>query len=178
MGVINLGNLVSKLKNSLSGIFVKKTDKATKSAFGIVKIGDNISVSSGKISVPIGTTETPGVLQVGSGLSVTDGVISATSSGTTFDELFNDTVIAGGSVEYTLSHAYTEYKVLFFCSVQGVNVSNGVPMPVASIQTGTYNSNGIGLASLSNIRFDPEDATKFSTPSGSGSLNLRIYGLK
>lgn len=51
MGVINLGNLVSKLKNSLSGTFVKKTDKASKTKFGLVKIGNGIDVASGVISV-------------------------------------------------------------------------------------------------------------------------------
>lgn len=51
MGVINLGNLVSKLKNSLSGTFVKKTDKASKTKFGLVKIGNGIEVASGVISV-------------------------------------------------------------------------------------------------------------------------------
>lgn len=51
MGVINLGVLVEALKKKLSGTFVKTTDYASKSKYGIVKIGDGITVSSGKISV-------------------------------------------------------------------------------------------------------------------------------
>ena len=60
---------------------VKKTDKASASKLGLVKIGDNISISSaGAISVPVGNSETPGVYKVGVGLSVADGVLSATGS--------------------------------------------------------------------------------------------------
>lgn len=51
MGVINLSILVEKLRKKLSGDFVKKTDYATKTKFGVVKIGDGISVNGGKISV-------------------------------------------------------------------------------------------------------------------------------
>ena len=52
MGVINLGLLVDKIKRKLlnSG-FITSSDKASKSKFGIVKIGDGINVSNGVISV-------------------------------------------------------------------------------------------------------------------------------
>lgn len=52
MGVINLSVLVDKIKRKLvSGGFITSSDKASKSKFGIVKIGDGINVSSGTISV-------------------------------------------------------------------------------------------------------------------------------
>lgn len=52
MGVINLSILVEKLRKKLSGDFVKKTDYATKTKAGLVKIGDGITLgSNGKISV-------------------------------------------------------------------------------------------------------------------------------
>lgn len=54
MGDINLLGMIRNIKNSISG-FISKNDKASKSKFGIVKIGDGINVSSGTISVPPAT---------------------------------------------------------------------------------------------------------------------------
>lgn len=52
MGVINLSVLVDKIKRKLiNGGFITSSDKASKSKFGIVKIGDGITVDNGKISV-------------------------------------------------------------------------------------------------------------------------------
>ena len=70
MGDINLLGMIRKIKNSLSG-FVSTSDKATKSKFGIVKVGDNLSVSSGTISVPVATAETYGVVKDTGGGGVT-----------------------------------------------------------------------------------------------------------
>lgn len=50
MGDINLLGMIRKIKNSISG-FVSTSDKATKSKFGIVKVGEGINVASGVISV-------------------------------------------------------------------------------------------------------------------------------
>lgn len=96
--------------------FVKKTDKATASAFGVVKVGDNINVSSGKISVPIGSAETAGVYKVGSGLSVADGVLSATAqtSGLTADVLYTEpaTPETMSQLQVTLAHDIADYKLV------------------------------------------------------------------
>lgn len=52
MGVINLSVLVDKIKRKLiNGGFITSSDKASKSKFGIVKVGDGINVNSGIISV-------------------------------------------------------------------------------------------------------------------------------
>lgn len=64
-----------------SGTISVKT--ATTSALGVVKIGSNISVSSGTISVPTGSTSTAGVLSVGSNISVNNGKISLTKNNIT-----------------------------------------------------------------------------------------------
>lgn len=58
MGVVNLSIIIDRLKKAMSGDFVKSTDYASKSKFGIVKIGDGISVSNGKISANAGLTKT------------------------------------------------------------------------------------------------------------------------
>ena len=50
---------------------VKKTDKASASKLGLVKIGDNVNISSaGAISVSDASSETKGVVKLGTGLSV------------------------------------------------------------------------------------------------------------
>lgn len=67
--------------NISSGTISVKT--ATTSALGVVKIGSNISVSSGTISVPTGSTSTAGVLSVGSNISVNNGKISLTKDNIT-----------------------------------------------------------------------------------------------
>lgn len=52
MGVINLSVLVDKIKRKLlTAGFITKDDKASKSKFGVVKIGNGITVNSGVISV-------------------------------------------------------------------------------------------------------------------------------
>lgn len=116
MGVINLSVLVDKIKRKLlnSG-FITSSDKATKSAFGIVKVGDNISVSSGKISVPLATNSAPGVVQAGAGVTITDGVISA-GGGAAADVLYQGTGAGTGSWvdNIELARDYTDYKLIFF----------------------------------------------------------------
>lgn len=89
MGDINLLGMIRKIKNSLSG-FVSTSDKATKSKFGIVKIGEGINVASGVISV-------------------------AGGGGFTADTLWTEggtpTALAK-NVTLTLAHNYSDYKIL------------------------------------------------------------------
>ena len=54
MGDINLLDRINRLAKKI-GNAITSSDKATKSKFGIVKIGDGINVSSGTISVPPAT---------------------------------------------------------------------------------------------------------------------------
>ncbi len=56
---------------------------ASSSTLGGVKIGSNISISSGTISVATGSTYTAGVLSVGSNISVSYGQISLTKTNVT-----------------------------------------------------------------------------------------------
>lgn len=48
---------------------------ASKTTKGLVKIGDNIDVSDGLISVPVGTTSVLGVLKTGTNITNVDGLI-------------------------------------------------------------------------------------------------------
>lgn len=97
---------------------VKKTDKASASKLGLVKIGDNVNISSaGAISVPVGSDETAGVYKVGSGLSVDEnGVLSATASGgmPTFTTLFSGDADFGTlNTEAVLSDDYDNYDAIY-----------------------------------------------------------------
>ena len=56
---------------------------ATTSALGLVKIGANITVNSGTISVPTASTSALGVVKIGSNISVNSGTISLTSANVT-----------------------------------------------------------------------------------------------
>lgn len=93
----------------------------------------------------------------------------------TLDKIFEGSVVQGGTTEYTLTSAYTDYKFLVVSKISGANSEFGVPMITECIQTGANNLNNSGLLSM---RFDAEDATKFKTPSGSGSIAIKIYGAK
>ena len=65
-----------------ASVVVKKTDYATASKAGVVKIGNNIDVSSGKISVPAASDETAGVVKIGENLSVDEnGFLNAAGGG-------------------------------------------------------------------------------------------------
>ena len=74
---------VTTLWNKIKSNFVKKTDYATASTHGIVKIGSGISVNDGVISatgynLPIASSSVLGGVKVGSGLNITAaGVLSA-----------------------------------------------------------------------------------------------------
>lgn len=61
---------------------VSKTDYATASKAGVVKVGNNINVSSGKISVPAASDETAGVVKIGNNLSIDEnGFLNAAGGG-------------------------------------------------------------------------------------------------
>lgn len=57
--------------------------KATNSTLGGVKVGSNIAVNDGTISIPAASTSTLGVVKVGSNISVSDGTISLSASNVT-----------------------------------------------------------------------------------------------
>lgn len=164
MGDINLLGMIRKIKSSLSG-FVGKNDKATKTKFGVVKVGDNISVSSGTISVPVATSDTYGVVKGGAGLTI--------------ESIFTGSVTKGSATANTFTAPYTDYKILVFTTVSGVNTECGNPMIVASFSNETNNANATGHTGVTALRFDSEDATKFYTPIGTGNVpGVTIYGIK
>lgn len=105
MGDINLLDRVNRLTKKVAGA-VSPTDKASKSAFGIVKVGNNVSVNSGVISVPDATEETKGVVSLG---SVGGFKIEQIWQGTTTTTLT--------SILSELAHTISDYKALLCYAV-------------------------------------------------------------
>lgn len=161
MGDINLRGLIRNIKNSLSG-YVSTSDKATKSKFGIVKVGDNISVSSGTISVPVATEETYGVVKAG-------------GSGVTIDELWNGaTTTTFTSILSSLTHPLDDYKAILVC--EGTATAGCVAPLVAVGESGvTYGFKN--LTKEVQIAVTTEDVKIRNA--GTGALNpVVLYGIK
>lgn len=164
MGDINLLDAIRKLKNSIVN-YVGKGDKASKSAFGVVKIGDNISVSSGKISVPEATEETFGVVKKGSGGCVVDVLWSG--------NLTSDFV----DITASLSHPLTDYKFLTCSRVNGPNVEPCNLLHVADMSDGTNNQNTMymGTNTPATIRLGEGTVSIKSTSTITG---VKLIGIK
>lgn len=99
--------------------------------------------------------------------------------GITVDLLFSGNITNGVATAHEFAHPYTDYKALIFCAGTGVNMVAGGILVCDAIQTGNLNSNTVNCGSLSALRFDSEDATKFTVPNGTGTVSgVRIYGIK
>ena len=79
LGMVKIGTGISVTGDGTISVAPGAIPDATYTSKGIVQIGSNIQVSSGVISLPIGSSTTPGIVKVNTavGLSVSNGVISA-----------------------------------------------------------------------------------------------------
>lgn len=154
MGVINLGLLVEKIKRKLedSG-FIKNTDYATASAAGVVKIGDNIDVDDGVISVTF-----PAV------------------SGFTVEEIWNGTVTSNPTnIASALAHPYTDYKCLYLM-IKEANATAGNMIPVSGMVSGAAVSNNVYVGSTP-IVLRP-NGSEFNIFSSSSVPSVYLFGIK
>ena len=155
MGVINLGLLVEKIKRKLedSG-FIKNTDYATASAAGVVKIGDNIDVDDGVISVTFPT--------------VTGGI--------TVDELWTGNVTNEYlDITSALTHPITDYKFLAISQSDGTNVLSGQLLYVPNMSRNQNNSNYMDYGTAHcNIRLG-EGTVSIQ---GATQNGLKLLGIK
>lgn len=151
---------------------VTKTDYATASKAGVVKIGNNIDVSSGKISVPAASDETAGVVKIGANLSVDEnGALNADAGGITVDELWSGTTSASYvDISATLSaETLKSYKLLL-----GVEGLNGGGVAVVSANDGTYK-----FALTKTVDLNVAESVVSIRNEGTGSLSgVKIYGIK
>ena len=155
MGDINLLGMIRKIKNSISG-FVSTSDKATKSKFGIVKIGDGINVSSGTISVP----------QNSGGMELLYTQPEAPEA---------------VSTEITLAHAVSDYKFLLIVENGTSDPASTITM-LLSCEVSPYWAIGIqyGGSSYQIHKFTVDGAKlkDVSSPNNANCKWFRVYGIK
>lgn len=112
---------------------VSKTDYATASKAGVVKIGNNVNVSSGKISVPAASDETAGVVKIGNNLSIDEnGFLNAAGGGgVELTEIWDGT----GTIEYRFptGKTMTDYNFLVVVGGDGDVVRMTEIVPTAII---------------------------------------------
>ena len=188
MGLLNLSILVNKIKNHLQKDgYVKNTDYASSSTAGVIKLDSTYATditSGGKLKAKEITAEAYAEANDSAFISkaTLDNVLaSQPSGGITVDLLYSGSIIKGGSTPYTLEHPYTDYLFLMVCSgTSTYNGSSSELLPTAVISTASNNENFIRSTDTTmTFRFDSSDATKFTHPSGSGTISdVKIYGIK
>lgn len=69
--------------------YITSSDKASASKFGIMKVGDGLTASSGKVSLdlPAATADALGGVKVGTGLAIASGVLSLDLPAATADAI-------------------------------------------------------------------------------------------
>ena len=156
---------------------VKKTDYATASKAGVVKIGNNIDVSSGKISVPTASDEVAGVVKIGANLSVDEnGALNAGAGGITVDELWSGNITNEYlDITSALAHPITDYKFLCVSLNTGSNVFPSQFLYVPNMSTATNNSNYIYFGT-NNCNLRLGDGTV--SIQGSGYNGIKLLGIK
>lgn len=128
-------------------------EKASKSKFGVVKIGDGINVSNGVISV------------AGSGGSVT------------IEEVWTGNITTTAT-DYELTKAYTGYKILFLQSLPSVNTTRGSDLIVVDLMTTTENGTNYMKAGGVDVEVKIVDSTHFNMKAGQGLNGVHIMGIK
>lgn len=155
---------------------VSKTDYATASKAGVVKIGSNINVSSGKISVPAASDETAGVVKIGANLSIDESGALNASGGITVDELWTGNVTSDyKNITSELAHPITDYKFLVVSRSDGYNVQPGQLLYVPNMASDTNNSNYLYYGS-NNINIRLGEGTV--SIGGTVTTNIKLLGIK
>lgn len=152
----------SGFRNINQHIYEISSDVATSSTFGLVKIGDNISVSDGTISVPTATSSTLGVVKVGSGLSVSNGTVSVDSSsyqtklvsGTSVKTINGSSILGSGDITVSVPIATSSTLGKVMVPTSGnltIDSSGNIKVPTASSSTAGVVKVGTGLKISSGV---------------------------
>lgn len=167
---------------------VTKTDYATASKAGVVKIGSNINVSSGKISIPAASDETPGVVKVGENLSVDEnGFLNASGGGFTLTKIGElASPVTGASADITCTRPITDFQALLIWNTNNDNQAASTFIPVADfVANGAYrtlvdtsNSGSIANGFINKKADDTTDTiVTIEAKSGMKFKTLVIYGI-
>lgn len=160
---------------------VTKTDYATASKAGVVKIGNNINVSSGKISVPAASDETAGVVKIGANLSVDESGALNASGGITVEEIWSGNLTDSWlDITSALAHPLTDYKAIFFNVIPSTTACSGTGIIfVSTMPTGTNNTTSVyyGIGSTNHIDVRLGDET-VSIKAGATVQGVHIFGMK
>lgn len=157
---------------------VSKTDYATASKAGVVKIGSNINVSSGKISVPAASDETAGVVKVGANLSIDEsGALNASSGGITVEEIWSGNITTTAT-DYELVKPYSDYTILFMQSLPSINATRGGDLIVVDLMTSTENGTNFMKAGGVDVEVKIVDDTHFNMKAGQSLNGVHIIGIK
>ena len=162
MGDINLLARINKLADKFKNA-ITTSDKASKSKFGIVKVGNGIDVSSGVISV------TPVI-----------------PPGLTFEKIFEKTTSTSVGTKVTLEKPYNDYKILVFIgsnNTSGQHRCFGIGVP-SEFTHDSSSDNYVYLSSIPgfSVREVVEDSeinySKLELRANNAILWLKVYGLK
>lgn len=170
MGDINLLDRINRLAKKI-GSAITSSDKATKSKFGIVKVGENISVSSGTISVPVATEETYGVVKAGG------------SGGLSFDTLYTEpeTSPPGQNAGITLTASSEGYKLLVVIIRSAVD-SSIFATHIFSPEEQNKQMSTAGSAPADsqayNWKYKANGTSLTCVAGNSGNIWHKVYGLK
>lgn len=135
----------------LPPVIGEDVEKAGKSKYGVVKVGDGINVSNGVISVPA-------------------------ASGFTVDELWTGNVTSDyKNITSELVHPITDYKFLIVSWKSGVNVQSGQLLYVPNMSADGNNSNYLQFGTNNiNIRLGSDTVSI-----GGGTYNnMKLLGIK
>ena len=177
---------------------VNTTDYATAAAFGIVKIGTNIGVSGGVISVATANGATLGLVKAGANISIASGAVSVLEDAThrfitdaertawnakldktIFDSIFEITDNAGVKTLHIKGNAYIDGGL----SALGDNTIGGGAgagidyEALQTLLTGAVNAYAINTAFLGNIdaayitgKLGTTYESNYGNPTGNGYL--------
>ena len=130
---------------------------ASSSTLGGVKIGSNLSISSGVLSVNTGSSTSKGVLSVGSNITVSSGQISLTKNNIT------------SALGYTPPTTDTKYTLPTASSstLGGVKIGSNISISSGTISVKTATTSALGVVKIgSNISVS---SGTISVPTGSTS---------
>ena len=160
---------------------VSKTDYATASKAGVVKIGNNINVSNGKISVPAASDETAGVVKIGANLSVDESGALNASGGITVEELWSGNLTDNLlNITSALAHPLTDYKAIFINVIPSTTSCSGTGIIfVSTMPTATNNYSTVyyGIQNTAHIDIRLDNDTVY-IKAGASVQGVHIFGMK